>query len=276
MARGRKRTSAHHEYYNLPEEEMQDLVARAQKGDEAAQNRLLQVFENFIKKYVNVIYHGNLLLDASDIRQFLKLFVTEPDVKRALGRNQISWSHRQKVNEVLRGIQYQVQRYGDEEDARQTVEMSFLQCVNIYQRKGDIPFSGFLYRYFLFVMKTNLVNMLMSQLGRKTFPLKPEHTGDTEDGELQPGFEPPAEPGVEEVFGSHEIDENWIIGESVMHPFDSLTVQERQILKWRFVDGDSTKTIAHRTTENPNTVRDRINTARDKIKQALARDELAN
>ena len=66
-------------------------------------------------------------------------------------------------------------RYGDEEDVRQTVDMTFFQCITRYQRKdsekGPIPFSGFLYSYFFYLLKKNVDTLLIDQLGRKTFPL---------------------------------------------------------------------------------------------------------
>lgn len=43
------------------------------------------------------------------------------------------------------GIVYMAKRYGEEIDVRQTVDMTFFQCITRYQRrdseKGPIPFS---------------------------------------------------------------------------------------------------------------------------------------
>jgi hypothetical protein len=45
------------------------------------------------------------------------------------------------------GIVYMAKRYGEEIDVRQTVDMTFFQCIGRYQRrdseKGPIPFSRF-------------------------------------------------------------------------------------------------------------------------------------
>lgn len=267
---GTRQRSVHHDYYHLPEEEVQSLVSAYQNGDEQAAAQLLQIFGNFINKYVSVLYNGNMMLNNNDVRQFLKLFVNDKALKQKLGKNRLSYADKNQLAEILSGLQYMILRYNTEEDVRQTVELTFLECAIRYERRGEVPFSGFIYRYFLFLMKKNVVNVLVSQLGRKTFPLKLEEDmdGDEEDG-LTPGFEIPPEPGIEDLIGTHEINEEWVAGDTALPPFDNLTVQERQILKWRFSDGDSTRTIAERVTENPNTVRDRLNTAREKIAEGL-------
>ena len=49
---------------------------------------------------------------------------------------------------VCDGITYMAKRYGTEEDVRQTVDMTFFQCITRYERKdsekGPIPFSRIL------------------------------------------------------------------------------------------------------------------------------------
>lgn len=66
-------------------------------------------------------------------------------------------------------------RYCTEEDVRQTVNMTFFQCVQRYERKdsekGPIPFSAFLYSYFFYLLKKNVDTFLIDQLGRKSFAI---------------------------------------------------------------------------------------------------------
>jgi hypothetical protein len=133
------------QYYTLSENEMQALLAKAKKGNTVAQKELLKVFNNFLTKYVSLIYHGRYNLNDYDIRRFIGLFVKQPYVRFALTKNKLNKAGYKHVAEIMRGIQYMARRYGEELDIRQTVEMTFLQCINRYERKdsekGPIPFS---------------------------------------------------------------------------------------------------------------------------------------
>jgi helix-turn-helix protein len=44
------------QYYKLEEEEMQALIAKAKGGSEKSQEELLKVFNNFLSKYVTMLY----------------------------------------------------------------------------------------------------------------------------------------------------------------------------------------------------------------------------
>lgn len=272
MARPKKNYTE--KYYSLPEDEMQELIQRAKRGDGAAAEKLLTVFSNFLAKYVTLLYYGKYNLSDYDIRRFLGLFVKDRTVRQFLGRNKLNAAGVKHVNECLRGIQYMIQRYGDEEDVTQTVQMAFLQCVSVYQRKNDIPFSGFLYSYFFYVLKKMVDAYLIDQLGRKTFPLiDDEDWGDSGEAEDKPqGFTAPPIAGADELLGVEVIDEYWVAGDTCSHPFDILTVQERQLLRWRYVEGERASEIALRVTEHPNTVREHFNRIRQKIAEMMERD----
>jgi hypothetical protein len=182
---------------------------------------------------------------------------------------------------VCDGINYMAKRYGDEEDVRQTVNMTFFQCIARYQRrdseKGPIPFSGFLYSYFFYLLKKNVDTFLIDQLGRKSFPLlADESPGDDDDQQQQPGFKaPPVEYTLEEMLGTEEINEFWVLGESCYPPFNTLTVQERQLLKWRHVDGRKSSEIALIVTEHPNTVREHLTKVKLKVKEAIIDNDMS-
>jgi RNA polymerase sigma factor (sigma-70 family) len=161
-------------------------------------------------------------------------------------------------------------RYGDEEDIRQTVDMTFFQCITRYQRKdsekGPIPFSAFLYSYFFYLLKKNVDTFLIDQLGRKTFPLITDDDFEPEEGEQQVGFKAdPVEFDLDNMLAVEEINEFWVMGETAAQPFSELTVQERQLLKWRYVDGKRSSEIAESITEHPNTVREHLSKIRAKI-----------
>lgn len=264
------------QYYSLEEEEMQDLIAKAKKGSSKDQQQLLNVFSNFLTKYISLLYYGKFNLNDYDIRRFISLFVKDQYVRFALSKNKMNSSHMKHINECMRGIHYMTKRYCDEEDIRQTVHMTFFQCINRYERKGPIPFSGFLYSYFFYLLKKNVDVFLIDQLGRKTFPLLADDaTMDESDENFVIGFKAdPVEYSIEQLLAADKIDEFWVLGEKNMVPFDRLSIQERQLLKWRFVDGQRSSEISQKINEHPNTVREHLAKIKIKIKDLILDLEL--
>lgn len=257
-------------YYSLTEDEMQGLIVRAKAGNGLAQMQLLEIFSNFLSKYTALIYYGKYSLNDYDIRRFVALFVKDPNVRFYLVRNKLSGGGVRHVNEVMRGVQYMAQRYGDEEDVDQTVKMAFLECVEVYKRRESIPFSGFLYSYFFYKLKKQVDALLIDQLGRKTFPLISDEDANVDDNEADErpvGFTAPATPSAEDLIQCEEIDEYWVAGDTATGPFRDLSIQERQLLRWRYVDGERSSDIANRITEHPNTVREHFNRIRARIKE---------
>ncbi len=170
-------------------------------------------------------------------------------------------------------------RYGDEEDIRQTINMTFFQCIRRYERKdsakGPIPFSGFLYSYFFYLLKKNVDTFLIDQLGRKTFPLITDDSYGEEEEEQQPGFRAePIEYTLEQFIATDELNEMWVLGEKNIPPFDQLTVQERQLIKWRFVDGKKSSEISQKINEHPNTVREHLSKIKEKITQLIIEHDM--
>lgn len=261
-------------YYTLSEDEMQELIVRAKAGDGPAQAELLKVFSNFLTKYVTLLYYGKFNVTDYDIRRFVALFIKDTGVRFALLRNKMSSPVVRHVYEVMHGIQYMVNRYNDVEDVDQTVKMAFLSCTSVYKRKENIPFSGFLYSYFFYVLKKHVDAFLIDQLGRKTFPLidNEDMVGDFDTDDKPQGFPAPPTPGADELIDIEEIDEHWVIGDSATGPFAALTIQERQLLRWRYVDGMRSSDIAYRITEHPNTCRENFKRIRAKIQENIAKE----
>ena len=260
---------------------MQDLIAKAKKGSAKAQEELLKVFSNFLTKYISLLYYGKFNLNDYDIRRFISLFIKDPGTRFALMKNKMSGSNMRVINECMRGIHYMAKRYGDEEDIRQTVYMTFFQCIGRYERKdsakGPIPFSGFLYSYFFYLLKKNVDTFLIDQLGRKTFPLLDDDaTNDEGDENYVIGFKAdPVEYSMEQLLAADKIDEFWVLGEKNIAPFDRLTVQERQLLKWRYVDGQRSSEISQKVNEHPNTVREHLSKIKNKVKDLIIENDLS-
>lgn len=284
--RDEKRKKVAKGYYNLPEDEIQAVIARAQKGSQKDQEFLFQIFNNFLEKYVNMLSTGYYDLRDYDIKQFVYLFIGDKTLRVKLRNDQFNFKAYKEVTNIIKGIVYMVKRYNDEDDVRQTVQLTFLQCVLHYKRRGEIPFSGYLYRYFFYSLKKNVDNLLIDQNGLNSYPLMTDdqvtssNLGDStnmsEPGNGMAIHETksvdPAGPTVEDMLQIESIDEYWVMGERCSYPFTSLTIHERQLLKWRFVDGLRPNKIAEKTSDHPNTCRQHIKVIVDKVKKLVDED----
>lgn len=108
---------------------------------------------------------------------------------------------------------------------------------------------------------------MIDQLGRKSFPLlSDDATDDKDDDQKQVGFKaPPEEREMQDLLVAEEINDFWVLGESCGEPFNALTVQERQLLKWRYIDSLRSSQISQKISEHPNTVREHLSKTREKI-----------
>ena len=64
-----------------------------------------------------------------------------------------------------------------------------------------------------------------------------------------------------------------LCGEKVYHPFDKLTVQERQLIKWRFIDGKRSSEISSKINEHPNTVREHLVKLKEKLAVIMTEED---
>jgi hypothetical protein len=164
-------------------------------------------------------------------------------------------------------------RYCTEEDVRQTVQMTFFQCIKRYERKdsekGPIPFSAFLYSYFFYLLKKNVDTFLIDQLGRKSFAIS-DSSSDPDSESTGSGINVDTiDYAVSDLLFADQVDEYWVLGETATAPFDMLTVQERQLLKWRYIDKKRSSEIALKITEHPNTVREHIAKIKAKLVETI-------
>jgi len=89
------------QYYTLKEEEMQALIKRSKEGDEKASVELLNVFSNFLTKYVTMLYVGKYSINDYDIRRFISLFIKDAYVRFALMKNKLNSDQSKVVFEAM-------------------------------------------------------------------------------------------------------------------------------------------------------------------------------
>jgi len=210
------------------------------------------------------------------MKQFVCLYLGDPVLRGKVRKEQLNFKAYEEVTSVINGIVFMVRRYNDEHDVRLTVNMTFIERVLKYKRMGEIPFSGYLYRNFFYSLKKNVDTLLIDQNGLHSFPLI---TDDSVGSSFEPGdsdatggiYEKPDlfGKGIEEMMDVDSIDEYWVLGETCGFPFDQLTRQERQLIKWRYIDGLRPNKIAERTSDHPNTCRQHVKLAIEKLQSIV-------
>ena len=135
-----------------------------------------------------------------------------------------------------------------------------------------------MYSYFFYLLKKNVDTFLIDQLGRKSFPLLSDDSNeDGEDGEKLVGFKaPPEEREMEEFLCTEEINEFWVLGETCAEPFIFLSIQERQLLKWRYIDDLRSSEISKKISEHPNTVREHLSKIRAKVVDLVVESKMSD
>lgn len=136
--------------------------------------------------------------------------------------------------------------------------------------------AGFLYSYFFYLLKKNVDTFLIDQLGRKTFPLITDDANtDPYDEKHEVGFKAGVkELSLEQMLCAEDLDEAWVAGENNYPPFDKLTVQERQLIKWRYVDGKRSSEISMKINEHPNTVREHLSKIKIKLTEIIKQSDM--
>jgi len=142
--------------------------------------------------------------------------------------------------------------------------------------RGLYPLVGFLYSYFFYLLKKNVDVFLIDQLGRKTFPLiNDEANTDPYDEKYEVGFKAGVkEFSLEQILCAEDLDEAWVVGENNYPPFDQLTIQERQLIKWRYVDGKRSSEISLKINEHPNTVREHLSKIKIKLAEIIEQSDM--
>lgn len=261
------------EFHHLSEDEMQVLINSAKDGDDKSYDRLFIIFDNYLSKYFSLLRYGRIPFEDYDVRRFVALFMTNAKDRQRFLRKALGNGTREAVIKEFNGIVFMTNRY-DDEDIMQTIRSSFVQCIERYERSeskagGYVPFSGYLYTYYFYLLKKNVEIYLIDQLGRRTFALADDEE-DREEGEIVYGYSAPVGPTLEDEMYTKMIDEHWVSGETAEWPFDQLSIQERQMLKWRFIDGERSIDISRRTSEHANTARDAFGRIKKKLMEIVA------
>lgn len=268
----KKKKSYDERKYNLSNAEMVELVKQFQAGSDSAGMKMLEVFENFLANFVKLLYYGTYDRSNYELKRFIGFYIPNGQLRYKFMKNQLSPPEAKAVNDVVRGLNVMVTRFCELEDVEQALKLALLSCLKIYEPRpssqgGSVPVTNYISNYSLYIFKKVTDTQLISQLGRKTFPLIDEST--TDENEVQAGFLPPIGPDLESYLDKEEFNEAWVYGTTAKGVFATLTQAERQLIKWRYIDGERASEIAHKLLEHPNTTRERLLRLKETIKEYL-------
>src|SRR5688572_15414166 len=109
--REEKRAKVAKGYYDIPEETMQEIIGRAQKGSTKDQNYLLEIFNNFLEKYISMLRSGHYDLRDYDIKQFIKMYIGSKTLVAKIRNDQLSLKSYKEVSSTMKGIFSMIKRY---------------------------------------------------------------------------------------------------------------------------------------------------------------------
>lgn len=197
--------------------DIEALVIRYKDGDRDASGELFKAFSGFIAKYANFLKFGSIAKKDRDLQGLLRLLCPKGDNPKA--RMSI-------IREAIRSYEY--------EDVVGELNVLFLKSVAQFKTResklgGNVPFAGYLYAYFKFMVKRWIDQRLVDVMNTvKLVELSEEEQEvqmleDTRDFEIQFGRVRPALDGVT----------RWIL-----HLYYAKGLQDREIGKIIRVSGN--------------------------------------
>lgn len=255
---------------NSPEwyEYIDSLIFRFQEGEKNIGIELIEIFRAYLNKYLKIIKSANLDLDDRDSRRFISLYISDPEVRKAL-RYHKQYADVQaeayKAARRLKGICDSI----PEEDIEQELIASLFTLANRYKKKGTKKnFAGYLYNAYRFEIYRRINELTkdpvsFGHLINLSYNDSQNITEIEEHPLLITEFEE-----LPHVLGD-ELSTNWIYGNVSSEVFEDLTPFERLILKLYYSDGFLDQDIAEKTGYHRNWICRRRHKAIKKIARRM-------
>lgn len=238
-------------------EQVDQLVARYQRGDEEAALSLLHMYggedgtSQFLGKYIKLLKQEAFDLTDKDTRRFLQLYMVEG--REALVNRYQSKEGKAAAAKTAAMLSKGLRHY-PEEDLIQDLQMLFLQQAMRYRKqKKQVNFSGYLYNSFRFTV-FNYLKKTVFKFDVLNHPFLEQLDEETMGEE---GISIQDEWFYEERFFDTEEEElglDWVNGGRCNEAFQELTQLERLILKLAYEEKKTDTEIAERLGFHRNTV----------------------
>jgi RNA polymerase sigma factor (sigma-70 family) len=230
-----------------------ELVIRFQAGKTECGEELIEIFQPFFLKYINIVKEGKVNLKDRDSRKFIALFMNDPEVIHKLNKR---FHSNETKNNAYKTILYLNNTCNliDEEDIKQEIYLAFLTLINRWtKKKGKSNFCGYVYNCFRYEFRRAISNLVKDPIVNNTYVnlryMDSENL--TDDIEI---LDKVNTENTIMITLEEEIDNNWVRGLTCSEEFLSLTTLQRMILKEYYCDKSTDKAIAHKTGLHINTI----------------------
>ena len=249
---------------------VETLVLAFQSGHEEAGVELMLSFDNYFRKYTNIILKSDIDFKDRESRFFISLFMQKDDYKKVRRPFQQS----ETISKALQAVSFIRNTYGQatEEDIKQDFYMIFFKLIKRYKPMGK-SFGAYLCTSFVYELARHIRTQLKDPISRSKNVLQFCDMCDDHGTQLS------ASGGV--VYGDmidliDEItfSETWIVGLTCSDEFIELTQFERLILIKYYVEEKTDKKIADETGFKRNTINKKRAKAINKIKAKLLDDNI--
>lgn len=242
--------------------------------DSEAADGIIDAFEGYIVKFFNLVRYGRINMMDRELREFVKLYMTNDYCRRNIHRYKYMPVVEQEILAVCDRIKKICHTYSDD-DLKHEIYMAILIMAKRYKSPDEKPrFHTYIVRAFHYQLRRQLQILTADQFAFKM--IENEEFDVTRFSELEGGFVPGISAWtegklqdrvpsftIEEEF--EDINENWVLGFTNDMDYANLTIMERRILKMYYIDELSDQEIANQL----GTCRATINRKRNRSKEAL-------
>lgn len=223
-------------------EEIEQLVLEYQSGKIVA-NKIVESFNGFFNKYLDIICEGNVNLSNKSIRKFIALFFTDKDAKKRVGQCFKS-SYILIQASVSVNIIHNMFATFDRQEVENVLVSILLELASRYKKNSESPmFQSYLMSSFHFRVYHALIAYTKDPLfysildGRYVDEEKLLSYDDIDENIIEVRYH--------KLLTESDtlVDDNWIIG-FTSNLFDDLSPVDRKILKLSYVDKYTDSEIA--------------------------------
>jgi DNA-directed RNA polymerase specialized sigma subunit len=225
----------------------EDLVLEYQQTGDSS--NLVKQYENFLNKYVSMIWYDTIDYTNNDIRYFLACYTEDTDISKSLCRKKYqSKEARTYAYKTLQAIRFKLRKHAWEEIFNE-VMIPFLQCAKVYKQMGS-NFGRYLIKVYKFKLQKHLSLLKNDMIDRQNVRFKDFWMDEQEWEETESSLQYT----IEMSLGRELSHPNWIHGEQSTGPFEELKPHERFILAKYYYEEHTDKEISRMLPYNPKSI----------------------
>lgn len=211
-------------------EEIEQLVKEHQRGVSDATATLLENYEGYFSRFLQVLCKGKINVANNTQRRFVGSFISNEDVRNNIHQYAFNGYIGNTLAKVAHNLRNRLQGI-DEDDIKQEMVCIFIDLAS--KHNGSAPFASYLSFYFPLRLNT-LVTKWIKELDARNYHevMYDEdmvEAASYDDIELDPPTYFIIQSATDTAF-----DENWVNGDTCGSVFDGLTTYERRLIKWYY------------------------------------------